>query len=235
MTNPVVLARVALFALSFTLIGCASMKDSVKARKMLEKCSYELTEIQLDIIDFESTISFDNESKKINVNNPGKEALNLIKEIKNGDFSLDLSQLRFTAVIKITNPNTSEVELDSLKLKTYLDDAFLVDVRHLEHSIIAPNTSVLTNVAIALPTAFPVKELFQAEDMVLKGKVWLNLMITKNNRITLPVPISVRKKIPREEINSAIQEEKEKKTKELLDYISKQGSNKLKKAIKSKF
>ncbi|MEP0366106.1 MAG: hypothetical protein ABJN36_17900 [Cyclobacteriaceae bacterium] len=235
MTNPVVLARVALLALSLTLIGCASMKDSVKARKMLEKCSYELTEVQLDLVDFESTISFDNESKKINVNDPGKETLSLIKEIKKGNFSLDLSQLRFNAIIKITNPNTSEVELDSLKLKTYLDDAFLVDVRHLEHTVIAPNSSVLTNVAIALPTAFPVKELFQAEDMVLKGKVWLNLMITKNNRITLPVPISVRKKIPREEINAAIQEEKDKKIKELLDYISKQGSNKLKKAIKNKF
>ncbi|MEO9474060.1 MAG: hypothetical protein ABJG41_00945 [Cyclobacteriaceae bacterium] len=234
MTNPAVLSRATVLALYFTLVGCASMKDSVKARKMLEKCGYELTEITLDLIDFEPTIGFDNESRKVNVNAPGKQTLSLIKEIKNGDFSVDLSKLRFNALIKITNPNASEVVLDSLKLKTYLDDAFLVDVRHLEHTVIAPNSSVLTNVAITLPTAFPVKALLQAEDMVLKGKVWLNLMIS-NKTITLPVPISFRKEIPRDEINAAIQEEKDKKIKELLDYISKQGSNKLKKAIKNRF
>jgi LEA14-like dessication related protein len=151
------------------LSGCSSMKESVKARKMLEKCGYSLKEIQLELIDFNSTVSFDNSSKQINVANPGKEVLTMLDEIRKGNFSLDLSKLRFNAVIEISNPNNVEVALDSLKLKTYLDDAFLVDVRHLEHTTIPPNSTVATNISIILPSAFPLKELFSAEDLVLKG------------------------------------------------------------------
>lgn len=214
--------------------SCASMKESVKARKMLEKCGYALTEVQLDLIDFKPTIAFDNSAKKINVDNPGKEVLALAKEIKNRNFSIDLSKVYFNAIIEITNPNDVEVALDSLKLKTYLDDAFLVDVRHLEHTVIPPNSSAFTTLNVALPTAFPVKSLLVAEDMVLKGKVWLNLNLTKNTNITLPIPVSFRKEIPREEINQAIEDEKDERISELMEYISTQGINKLKKRMKGK-
>ncbi|MFY0600652.1 MAG: hypothetical protein JXR03_13350 [Cyclobacteriaceae bacterium] len=211
------------------------MKESVKARKMLEKCGYNLKEVQLDLIDFNSNITFDNSTNKIDVKNPGKETLGMAKEIKAGNFNVDLSSLKFNAVLEITNPNDSEVALDSLKLKAYLDDAFLVDVRHLEHTIIPPNSSNLTNVIINIPTAFPIKPLLEAENVVLKGKVWLNLNLTKKTNITLPIPVSVKKEIPREEINAAIEEEKDQKIKSLLDYISSQGIDKLRKKLKKKF
>ncbi len=229
-----------IIALSLTIAlifqSCSSMKESVKARKMLEKCGYSLQEVQLDLIDFGSTISFDNSNNKLDISSPGSEILTLLDDIRKGSFSLDLSKLSFNAVIQITNPNDVEVALDSLKMKTYLDDSFLVDVRHLEHTIIPPNSSVNTNVGITLPSAFPLKQLFVAEDMVLKGKIWLNLNLTKNTNVTLPVPISLRKEIPREEINQAIVDEKDKKIKELIEYAtSNKAKDKLLKSIKRKF
>ena len=219
----------------FVAAGCSAMKESVKARKMLEKCSFDLSEIQLEVQDFESAISFDNEDKKVDVNNLKGNLLSLAGDIKSGNFSMDLSQLRFNAVIQITNPNGVDVELDSIKLRTFLDDRYLVDVEHLEHTVVPANSTYATNVGVIFPTAFPVKEIFTAEHMVFKGKVWLNLMITKKKRFNLPVPISLKREIPRDEINAAIEEEKQEKIDLMLDYIKSDGANKLKKKIKSKF
>ena len=215
------------------LLGsCAAMKESAKARAMLEKCTYSLSEVNLTMLDLAPTISFDNSKGKFNVEKPSKDIIKYRSEIKDNLYNVDLSQLTFNAMLQIENPNTKEVMLDSFYLDTYLDETFLVKIVHPDHTVIAANSTYSTPVDAQVPTAFPVKKLLTAENAVFKGKVWLRINLTKNTEVTLPIPVRLTREIPREEINAAIDAEKKEMTDKLIDYIKSKSIKDVKKGVK---
>lgn len=219
------------------LDGCSSLRESIKSRELLGKCEYELKEVRVRTLDFAPVITFDNSTKKINVEQPtAAELLLLADRIRKGDFNLSIKKLSMDAIVEVDNPNEQEVILDSMFYDCFLDETYLMKIGHYEHSVIPPRSVSDTRMTFDVPLNTPLKNIINAQDVVVKGKVWLRLKLTKKTEVTLPVPVKVKRAIPREQINARIEKEKERIINDLIKKLEKEaGGNKVKDGIKKLF
>lgn len=228
------LASMAAIAIYFS--GCTALQESIDARTLLGKCEYSVEEVQLKLLDFTPMISFDNSSKKFNVKQPSIDMLAMAEQIKNKEFQVNFSEFDLVAKLKINNPNPYRVEVDSLYVDTYLDESFLVKVKHPEHTTVPASQSMVTDINFTVPTDFPFHKVLDTEQFVFKGKVWLRMEIIEGMKVTLPVPFTVRQDVPKEQIQQAIDTEKEKLLEELLSWLEKKApEDKVKDALKGLF
>lgn len=237
--NRIIARQVLLLILVLPVLfsGCKAMRESVKARAMLGKCTYQLKSVDLSVLDFAPTVTFDNGSKKINIERPSTvEVIAVLNEIRKKEFKLEVKELSFNAIVEISNPNSSEAIMDSIFVETYLDDMYAMRVLHKEHSIIPAKGKDDTKLTLEIPLSISLDKVLSAEEVKLNGKVWLKMKVTKNRTITLPVPIKLKTKIPREEIKAEIAKQEEIVVTKLVEVAkAKKVDKDLKKATKSMF
>jgi len=209
--------------------GCASISDQVKSRELLGKCTYDLKRVDVENIDFDEIVRLANSAKEINFKKPGKEVVPLLKDIKDLKFDVDFSNLDFVATMGVTNPNPHQVILDSLYFDAYLDDTNIVRVIHDGILNVGPNSEGEMRLIFSMPTSYKLKKVLAAENVVLKGKIWLKIEFIKGLPFTIPFPFSVKQKVPREQIQKAIDAQKEKVKKRILKEI---GGDKAKDLLK---
>lgn len=235
-----IIARLTLLLLLATPMlfsGCKAMRESVKAREMLGKCTYQLKSVDLSVLDFAPTVSLNNGSKKINIERPSTvDVVAVLNKIRKKEFKLEVKELTFNAIVEISNPNSSEAIMDSISFDTYLDDMYAMKVVHKEHSVIPARGTDDTKITLEIPLSISLDKVLKAEEILFKGKVWLKMNITKNRTVTLPVPIRIKKEIPREEIKSEIAKQEEIVIEKLIEAAkAKKVDKDLKKATKSLF
>jgi LEA14-like dessication related protein len=213
---------VVLVLLAFLVNSCSSLRESIKARELLGKCKYELKEVRLRTFEAAPIIYFSNSDKKINVNQPSlKDLLQMADQIRKGQFKFELKELSFDALVEIQNPNAKSVELDSMFYDFFLDDAYLMKIGHFQHSLIPAESNKTTTMTAQVPLSLPVNALLTAKEATVSGKVWLKLNMSKNKQITVPVPVKLTREIPRDKINAAIEKEKQKLIKQLVQKMGK--------------
>jgi hypothetical protein len=206
--------------LSALLLSSCALSNSIKARELLAKCKYELLQVNLKVFDFAPTISFDKSGKTFSLEKPGKELLPYIKQIKQGNFQLHFDKLSFEAVVGIDNPNNQKVIMDSLFFDTYLDKDFTAKVNHPEHLEIESGQKGKTSVLVEVPTNIPLRKALSAQNINLKGKVWLRLAIfTEDSEHMIPYDFDITRPVPRKEIQAAIAKEKKKVQKKLIKKV----------------
>lgn len=213
--------KIVTFLISLLLFcSCASLKDQVKSRELLAKCTYELKRVDVESIDFDKMIELSNSAKKVDFKNPDKSVIPLLKEIKDQKFELNLAKLDFEAVIGVTNPNSHEVILDSLFVNAFLDNTKFANVIHDGPMVIQPNSEGELKVIVAMPTTYRIKNILDAENIVLKGKVWLKIELIKGLPFTIPFEFEVKEKVPREQIQKMVDEQKEKVVKKIVKELA---------------
>lgn len=220
----------ALLLILFTT-GCA-LSDSIRARTLLQNCSFALERVDLSILNIAPFIRFDGKSEKISVENPPvKELLGMIPQIKRGEFSLDFSKLTFSPRIAVDNPNNQEVTLDSMSYEVFIDETFLMNADHQKRVTIPANKTDFVTVTLTLPTDIPLAELIEAQKIRLKGTAFLKLNITPKKSVTLNIPIDMTRDIPREQLYAKLEEEKNRVVKELLKNVKNKGAKSVLDAI----
>lgn len=199
----------------FYFSACA-ISDSVRARELLTKCEYKITNLELKTLDFAPRIALNN-GKKLSVKKPAlKKLLPVVNQIRKGNFDLELQNLDFIATLEIKNPTDHQVELDSLFLNGFLDEKKMAKVQRNEHTVVPAKEKRSTQFTVSLPTKFPFNKIWKAKEISLEGKLWLDLMLTKETRISVPIPVSLSKEIPREEIKKLMQAKKSEYAHQLL-------------------
>lgn len=204
--------------LTLIILGtsCSSLREAAKSRELLGKCTYELKEVHVKTLEFAPILKFDNSSKKINSESVStQDLIKLLDQIVKGQFSLNLDKLQMDALVEIKNPNAKEVILDSMMYDCFLDETYLMKIGHYQHKVVPASSSALTNMQFDVPLNIPLQKVINAQEVVVKGKVWLRVKYSKNREITLPIPVKVKHPIPREEIQAKIDKEKERLIKEL--------------------
>lgn len=211
--------------------GCA-LSDSVRARTLLQNCSFALERVDLSILNIAPFIRFDGKTEKVSVQNPPiKELLGMIPQIKRGEFSLDFSKLTFSPRIAVDNPNDQEVILDSMVYEVFIDDTFLMDAEHQKRVTVPAKKTDYVTVTLTVPTDFPLAELIEAKKIRLKGTAFLKLNITPKKSVTLDIPIDMTRDIPRDQLYAKLEQEKSKVVKELLKNVKNKGAKSVLDAI----
>lgn len=228
--------RTSIFLVFILMANCASLNESLRARKLLGNCKYELKEIRLKNFDFSPIISFRDGQTKINIEEVKvPQILLLLEDIRKGDFSFSLKELKFDALAEIDNPNSEEVILDSLGLKLFLDNSHLLNLAHQKNLRIAEKSKAISTIACKLPLDFPLDKLLNAKEFSLDGEAFMKVDFSKKISKEIKLPIKVTREIPREEINAAIAKEKERILKVLIDKTKRNPKvQKLKDALKIK-
>ena len=130
--------------------------------------------------------------------------------------------------MEVTNPNSHEVILDSLYFDAHLDDTYVAQVIHDGILNIPAHSKGEMDLIFSLPTRYKLQKVLEAENVVFKGKVWLKLELVKGVPITIPLPFNVKQKVPKDQIQKSIDEQKEKVKKKILKAV---GQDKLKKVL----
>ncbi len=204
--------------------GCALSK-SIRARTLLQNCSFGLKRIDLSIMDFAPFIRFDGKNEKVSIENPPiRELIELIPQITKGEFSLDFSKLTLLPQLAIDNPNDQEVILDSMFFDVFLDDSFLMNAAHNKRVTIPAKKSGDVTITLNIPTEIPFNKLIEGQQVRLKGKAFLKLNITPSKSVTLPIPVDISQNIPRDKIYEKLEEEKNHAIKKLLESIKNGGA-----------
>jgi LEA14-like dessication related protein len=198
------------FSLFALLQSCASLDDQIKSRELLAKCQYELKQVDVENLDFDQMINVANAAKQIDFKNPGKDVIPLLRDIKDLKFDVNFSTLDFATTIGVKNPNAHPVILDSLVFDAYMDDIKVTNVIHDGVLNIPANSESELRLIFAMPTSYKLKNLIEAENVNLQGKVWLKIELIKGLPITIPFPFNVKQKIPREQIQAMIDDQKKK-------------------------
>lgn len=210
--------RVGILMLVVLMANCSSLKQSLQARKLLGNCKYELKEIRLKSFDFSPVISFNNGDRKINIEEVKiTELLLLLDQIRKGEFSFSLKELKFDALVEIENPNGQKVILDSLGLELFLDDSFLLNLAHDKNLIIPSKSKAISTIACNLPLNFSLNKLLEAKEFTLDGNAFMKVDFTKSLSKEVALPIKLTREIPRGQINEAIAQQKEQILKTLLE------------------
>lgn len=210
--------RTSILMIMVLMANCSSLNQSIRARKLLGNCKYELKEIRLKTFDFSPIISFDNSDKTVNIEEIKlPEILLLLDQIQKGQFSFSLRELKFDALVEVTNPNGQEVILDSMEVKLLLDNSFLLNLNHDKILNIPANSEAISTVGCSLPLNFPLNKLLSAKEFTLDGSAFMKVNFSKNLSKEIELPIKVTRDIPRDQVNKAIEEQKEKILQSLLD------------------
>ena len=200
-----------LLILLITLSSCATLKDQAKSGELLGKCKYSLDNIAVENIAFDKLIQLAAMAKEIDFKNPGSEVLPLLNEIRKMNFDVDFSELDIKATIGIENPNPLPVVLDSIAFDAFLDGNEVVHVTSAGSNVNVPaNGKGQVDAIMTMPTTYKLKKLLAAESINLKGKAWLKIELIKGFPVTVPFKFDVDRKIPREEIQTLIDAQKEK-------------------------
>jgi len=201
-----------LYLILFILIlsGCASLKDQAKSRELLAKCKYSLDRVDVENIDFDQIIRLASNAKEINFKKPGKEVIPFLKEIKDLNFDVDFTTLDFKTTIGVDNPNAHDVILDSLVFDAFFDGIKVTNVIHDGPLKIGPKSKGNLDLIFAMPTSYKLKKVMQAETVNLKGRIWLKIELIKGLPFTIPFNFDVKQKVPREQIQKMIDDQKEK-------------------------
>jgi len=202
------------------LSSCASLDDQVKSRELLAKCQYELKRVEVENLDFDKMIDVANAAKQVDFRNPGKEALPLLKDIKDLNFDVNFSTLDFALTIGVKNPNPLQVILDSLVFDTYMDDIKVTNVIHDGPMNVAAQSEGELRLIFAMPTSYKLKNLTAAENVNLRGRIWLKIELIKGLPFTIPFNFDVKQKIPREQIQQMIDDQKKKVVEKIVKELA---------------
>lgn len=200
--------------------ACASLSDQAKSRELLAKCEYELKDVKVENIDFNRIIRMANSAKEINYQNPGKDVLPLLKDIKDLKFDVDFTTLDLEALIAVNNPNMHPVILDSLVMDVFVDETLVTNVIHDGHTEIAPNSIGEMNFIFALPTDYKLKRLQEAEFINLRGRIWLKIELIKGLPFTIPFNVDVKQRVPREQLNELVKKQKQKMAEKIVKELT---------------
>lgn len=210
--------RGSIFMMMVFMVNCSSLKDSIQARKLLGNCEYELKEIRLKAFDFSPIISFNDGEKTVNIEEVKlPEILVLLNQIRKGEFSFSLKELKFDALVEVNNPNGQEVILDSMELKLLLDESFLLNLNHNKNVTVPANSKAISTIGCNLPLNFSLNKLLAAKEITLDGSAFMKVNFSKRLSKEIKLPIKVTREIPREQIKAAIAEGKEKIIQTFLD------------------
>lgn len=208
--------------------GCASLDDQVKSRELLAKCQYELKRVDVENLDFDKMIDVANAAKQVDFKNPDKkEVLPLLKDIKDLNFDVNFSTLDFALTIGLKNPNPHQVILDSLVFDTYMDDIKVTNVIHDGPMNVAAQSEGEMRLIFAMPTSYKLKNLMAAENVNLRGRIWLKIELIKGLPFTIPFNFDVKQKIPREQIQQMIDEQKKKVVEKVVKELAGDKANEL--------
>ena len=225
-----------LFVTAFAILfgqSCASLDDQIKSRELLGKCKYELKRVDVENLDFDKMIDVANSAKQIDFKNPDKDVvLPLLKDIKDLNFDVNFSTLDFATTIGVTNPNAHPVILDSLVFDAFMDQTKVTNVIHDGVLNIPANSEGELNLIFAMPTDYKLKNLLEAENVNLRGKIWLKIELIKGLPITIPFPFDVKQKIPREQIQAMIDDQKKKVVEKVVKELA---GDKVNDILKKKF
>ncbi|NNE55373.1 MAG: hypothetical protein HKN32_05095, partial [Flavobacteriales bacterium] len=188
--------------------GCSSLKDQAKSRELLAKCEYTLEDVAVENISFTQVIELIETAKEVDWKDPDPEILPLLNEIRKLNFELDFQELDFQAAIGIYNPNDHEVVVDSLYFDAFLDESKIARVHHNTSMLISPNSNSVIETTMTVAKGIKLKKVRKAEEIQLRGKVWLKIELLKDYPVTLPMKFDVSRPVPREEINALIDEQK---------------------------
>jgi LEA14-like dessication related protein len=214
------LLSLVLVAISLCLHSCASLDDQIKSRELLGKCQYELKRVEVENLDFDKMIEVANSAKQIDFKNPDKEVVPLLNDIKNLNFDVNFSTLDFATTIGVKNPNAHPVILDSLVFDAFMDDIKVTNVIHDGVLNIPANSEGELRLVFAMPTSYKLKNLLAAENVNLQGKVWLKIELIKGLPITIPFPFNVKQKIPREQIQAMVDDQKKKVVEKIVKELA---------------
>jgi LEA14-like dessication related protein len=203
------------FALLLLIYSCASLSDQAKSRELLAKCKYDLKKVDLENIDFSNIITLANSAKDIDINKPDN-IVDLAKDIKDLKFDLNHKRLELRTFIQVNNPNPHEVIMDKLYFDTFFDQAYLMRVDHDKHMVIAPNSTGTLELLFVVPTDMRLREIMKAENVVLDGRIWLKIEFIKGLPFTIPFDFKVKQRIPKEQIQAAIDKQKDKAKDQVL-------------------
>jgi hypothetical protein len=203
------------FTLLLLIVSCASLSDQAKSRELLAKCKYDLKKVDLENIDFNNIITLVNSAKDIDINKPGN-IVDLAKDIKDLKFDLNHKTLEFRTFLQVTNPNPHEVIMDKLYFDTYFDQAYLTRVDHDKHVEIKPNSTGTLELLFVVPTDVKLRQVLNSENVILDGRIWLRIELIKGLPFTIPFDFKVKQQIPREQIQAAIDKQKEKAKDQVL-------------------
>jgi LEA14-like dessication related protein len=210
------------------LTGCASLDDQVKSRELLAKCQYELKRVDVENLDFDKMIEVANAAKQVDFKNPDKkEVLPLLKDIKDLNFDVNFSTLDFALTIGVKNPNNHQVIMDSLVFDTYMDNIKVTNVIHDGPMNIAAQSSGEMMLIFAMPTSYKLKDLMASENVNLRGRIWLKIELIKGLPFTIPFNFDVKQKIPREQIQQMIDEQKKKVVEKVVKELAGDKANEI--------
>lgn len=231
-----VITRVSILLLMVLMANCASLNESLQARKLLGNCKYEIKEVRLKTFDFSPIISFDKSAQEINIEKVKiPEILLLLNQIRKGEFSFSLKELKFDALVEVENPNGQEVIMDSVEVKLFLDDSFLLNLNHDANLNIPAKSKALSTIACNLPLNFSLNTLLSAKEFTLDGNAFMKVNFTKRFSKEIEVPLKITREIPRDQINAALAKQKEKIVQTLLDKVKRNPEmQKVKDALKIK-
>lgn len=196
--------------LSILLTSECAVQRALKARAGLQKCTFELVALDFRLFDVAPTITFHNSEKKFSIAPSSlKKIIPFFKELKAHNFDLSFTTAQCSAQVKIYNPNTYAVALDSLSLATYLDTTYVAQVTHAAHTNIPPKSSHIIHLNILLPTTLAIPQLLSTQQLKLTGKVWLHIPLIGSSALRIPLPLTVTQPLPRTHIIAAIRQEKD--------------------------
>lgn len=213
---------IALIALTL-FASCSSLKDQAKSRELLAKCEYSLEDIGIENIKFSEVIQIVETAKEVNWKEPNPDIRPLLNDIRKMNFELDFKQLDIQANIGIYNPNEHEVVLDSIYFDAYFDDVKVGRVNHSASVSIPKASQNVVETNLRLAKGIKLRKIQQAEEIHLRGKVWLKIELAKGFPVTLPVKFDVSKPVPRDQINGIIDEQKKKVVAKIVKEILKGG------------
>ncbi len=207
--------------LTIFLVGCASLNDQMKSRELLAKCQYELKKVELENFNFDKMIEVTNAAKQIDFNNPSiNDVKPLLKDIKDLNFNLNFSTLDFALTIGVKNPNPIPIQVDSLVFDAFMDQTKVTNVIHDGPMNIGAQSESELRLIFAMPTSYKLKNLTEAENINLKGRIWLKIELIKGLPFTLPFNFDVKQEIPREQIQQQIDAQKKKVVEKIVKVLA---------------
>lgn len=201
--------------------GCA-VKNQINARKILFNCKYSVEEVAFEHIFFSPKISFDDSEVKLDIDTKklDKRLISMFKRIKNRDFNLEFSELKFKIDLGIENPEEYGAIMDSLYLDVLVQNEKLFSLQHIEHIVVPARSKKNTKFYLSFPTNISLKDIKKIEELDVKGTVWLRLDLIGQNHVLIPAPINLKIKIPKSKLNTYIQNQKENVARFLIKRIT---------------
>ena len=159
--------------LSLLLVSNCSICSSIKARKLLSNCSFNIKSVEIK-----------------DVMQNSNDVYGLINQFVLGN-TQNAPKMDFNVVVEVENPNDEKVLIDSLMLNLIVHDDSLSQIFVNEYIQIEPNTKKDVPITVSVPINLNILKASTAKEFTLAGTVWMKFEFFSGFSPVFAVPVEM--------------------------------------------